>query len=610
MKPLNLDPYAPWRQRYRQPIVLAAALARRNAQRGLAFTNISGIFQLHAWDTRDNTLAQRTFKPAGVLFGGISPDGRWIYYLNDEGGNEIGHLVRIPFEGGDPEDLTPDLPPYASWAVTESLSGGFIGLTAANADGFSMFVLPKDSSATLGTPQLIYRSTRFSAGPLLSFDGDYAVIETSERDQYNNTCLMAFRIASADAQQTVLVLQDEDASLHPVAFAPLPGDTRLLASTNASGFDRPVIWDTRTGDRTDIALIGMEGSCFPWDWSPSGQKILVNQVVQAAYQLHVYDLETSTLTRLNHPPGTYSSGYFASEDEIYVTQQDALNPHRSVALDAVTGEFRRVVLQPKTNAAAARSSRPCRSVTFTSSGGQPIQAWLATPEGEGPFPTILHTHGGPTAVQTDIYFPDAQAWLDHGFAWMSVNYRGSISFGRQFEQAIWGHLGELEVDDMVAARDYLVRNGIALQDAVILTGASYGGYLTLQALGKHPALWAGGMAEVAIADWALMYEDMAETLRGYLRSLFGGTPDELQQQIAASSPITYVQALAAPVLIIQGKNDTRCPSRQMETYVQRAQAAGKSVEIHWFEAGHGAFAVEQNIEHQEIMLRWVYRILG
>jgi len=100
-------------------------------------------------------------------------------------------------------------------------------------------------------------------------------------------------------------------------------------------------------------------------------------------------------------------------------------------------------------------------------------------------------------------------WLDHGCAFLTINYRGSTSFGKAFEQAIYGDLGRLEVDDMAAARDFLVREGIALPDSILVTGWSYGGYLTLMALGARPELWAGGMAGIAVADWAVQYAECA-----------------------------------------------------------------------------------------------------
>jgi dipeptidyl aminopeptidase/acylaminoacyl peptidase len=233
------------------------------------------------------------------------------------------------------------------------------------------------------------------------------------------------------------------------------------------------------------------------------------------------------------------------------------------------------------------------------------------PEGKGPFPMILYTHGGPESVQTEEFSPEAQAWLDHGFAWLSINYRGSTTFGRAFQQQIWGDLGHWELEDMVAARDWLVREGIANPDQIFPSGWSYGGFLTLLALGRRPELWAGGMAGVAVADWAMLFEDSSENLRGYCAALFGGTPAEKPAQYAASSPMADVERVRAPLLIIQGRNDSRTPSRPVEIYAERLRALGKTVEVDWFEAGHvGGFAdAELGIAHQERMLRFAQGVL-
>ncbi len=302
------------------------------------------------------------------------------------------------------------------------------------------------------------------------------------------------------------------------------------------------------------------------------------------------------------PPGIY----FASDDEIFTQWRDSTQPLQVIALDNRTGRQRRTLLP----APDAPPGHRWKSVTFTSSDGQAIQGWLGLPDGEGPYPTILHTHGGPTAVMTETFLPESQAWLDHGFAFLTINYRGSIGFGREFQDKILGDLGHWEVEDMVAARDWLVREGIARADQILLAGWSYGGYLTLLGLGKRPDLWAGGLAGVAIADWSVQYEDSAATLRGYQVSLFGGTPQEQPDRYARSSPLTYADDVAAPVLIIQGRHDTRTPARPVEMYEARLKALGKPVELHWFEAGHLGAGVEQEIQHQALMLRFAYRVLG
>jgi dipeptidyl aminopeptidase/acylaminoacyl peptidase len=130
-------------------------------------------------------------------------------------------------------------------------------------------------------------------------------------------------------------------------------------------------------------------------------------------------------------------------------------------------------------------------------------------------------------------------------------------------------------------------------------------------MGKQPDLWAGGLAGIAIADWAMMYEDSAETLRGYMAALFGGTPADVPERYAASSPITVAEDVAAPVLIIQGENDTRTTPRPIRAYAEKLRALGKPIEVVWFDAGHGGWAqVELSIEHQERMLRFAHRALG
>ena len=77
-----------------------------------------------------------------------------------------------------------------------------------------------------------------------------------------------------------------------------------------------------------------------------------------------------------------------------------------------------------------------------------------------------------------------------------------------------------------------------------------------------------------------------------------------------ASPITYAEQVRAPILVIQGRNDTRCTPRQMEVYETKMKELGKSIEVYWFDAGHGTSSVEEQIRHQELMLGFVYRVLG
>lgn len=201
-------------------------------------------------------------------------------------------------------------------------------------------------------------------------------------------------------------------------------------------------------------------------------------------------------------------------------------------------------------------------------------------------------------------------WLDNGYAWISVNFRGSTGFGRRFLERIWGDLGRWELADMVAARDWLVAQEIARPDEVFVHGGSYGGYLTLFALGKRPDLWIGGMALVADADLTAVYEQCSEALRGALAAWMLGTPAERPEAYAASSPITYAADVAAPVLVIQARNDTRVPAQQMESYEQRMRSLGKDIEVVWLEGGHQSFGPDTMLYCYETMLAFADRTLA
>lgn len=602
LKELNLNDNAPWKKRFRANVMGWSALASQNPERGLVCTNRDGTFQLYAWEVASGDLTQLTFHSGGVVLGVISADGEHVYYLDDKQGNELGHFVRVPFTGGDSVDLTPDMPDYGSWYLTESHSGNRVGFTAAaQAWGFRIYVLDKASNKIIFT----YENEAMSVGPNLSYDGSIAVIATNEKSGSTDLMLEAYAV---DSGKKLAELYDgEGISVEPVGFVPRQGDDRYLATTTQSGFSRPLIWNPRTGERQDIALPELEGEITPWDWTEDGSTLLLRQVNQAQHQLYLYYLDSETLIPVDHPAGTLAGAYFTHAGEIYVNLQDSQRPNR-LASFTMDGQFKETILASDDNVPPATA---WQSVTFNSGDGTPIQAWLVTPDDTtAPYPTILHTHGGPTAVMTNYYSPAIQAWVDHGFAVLSVNYRGSTTFGKDFEKAILGNLGELEIQDIEAAVQWLIDQGIADPDAILKTGGSYGGYLTLQALGKLPDLWAGGMAVVAIADWSLMYEDMAETLRGYQRSLFGGEPDDMPEQMAKSSPITYAEQVKAPIQVIQGENDTRCPSRQMHVYEEKMTDLGKQVEMVWFNAGHGSREKEQSVRNQEHQLRFAYRVLG
>ena len=601
-----------WKQRLRAPQVLTSAVAWSSPSRGIVGTNRSGAYQLYCWDVPTGHLTQLTHRPEGVVQGILSPDGQFIYYFDDHQGSEIGHFVRMPYVGhsvdDDATDITPNLPFYSlhssPGALAMSRSGHRLALVAAHNDVFHLYVIDVQADGTLLAPRAIWQSARDILSPVVTFTGDIAVVATDERTGSGEFDLRAFDLEHGD--QIAELSDGPESSLEPIAFCPSAGDHRVVAVTNRTGIETLFLWDPVSGERTDLTWPELVGAMRAFDWSPDGSRILLRCLAQARQQLYTCDVATKTLTRLAHPSGTYRNAYFGSNEEIFAHHSDATHPAELVALDALDGSLRQILV----SAGAIAEGHMWQSITFASSDGQPIQGWLAVPHGRGPFPTVIEAHGGPFTVQTDAFSPSSQAWVDYGFAYLTVNYRGSTTFGRAFQVQINGNPGLWEVEDLAAARDWMVKERIADPTRILLTGGSYGGYLTLQALGSKPDLWAGGIAVSPITDWRQVYTEASDAMRVGIAAFLGGAPDEKRMQYEASSPITSVARVRAPVLIIQGRNDSRTPARPVEDYARQMRAAGKQIELQWYETGHlgGLLQVEEGIRHQELMLDFAQRI--
>jgi dipeptidyl aminopeptidase/acylaminoacyl peptidase len=601
-----------WQRRFRAHAILLSTIAIDRPDVGLVTSNESGLAQLYRWDTRSNALTPLTSEPGGRMMAKLSPDGRWACYLRDEGGNEIGHWVVLPMDGGEEVDLTPNLAPYASEEFAFSRYGERVAFATASDDVFAIRAGRLDDAGRIPDLRTIHHSAPAIETLALSADGTTVAASSAHRSTGLEYSILTFDVDTGDPGPELW--DGPGTSVRVFAFAPGRDDHRLIATTNATGPERAVVWDAASGARHDLPADSPGGDILGLDWSPDGSQVLLLRIDQAAQRLLIWDLATDVVRALEHPEGALlgylrtNASYFRPDGgEIICRWEDFGEPRRLIGLDPVTGRQTRTILA----SGDVPPGRTLRSVTFSSADGTSIQGWLGIPDGEPPFAVVLETHGGPTSATFANFHPHAQAFLDHGFAFLAVNYRGSTTFGREFEHAIWGRLGELEIQDMAAAHDWLIASGTARPDQVLLTGWSYGGYLTLLGLGRQPDLWAGGMAGVVIADWEMNYEDSSDILRSYQRMLFGGGPEERREAYRAGSPLTYVDDVRAPLLIIQGRNDTRTPARPATRYVERLQERGHPVEIDWYDAGHmgGAADDELAVAQMGRMLEFARRVV-
>ncbi len=586
-----------WKRRFHAFSYCEPQLAKNRPDRGLLKSNRNGKEETFSWDLSNGELKPIQAPMNNTPFIALSPDGRFIYYLFSEQGNDYGHWVRIPYEGGEIQDITPDLPLYASFAITFSQAGNLLGFTIANEEGVKVYSVGLNPDGEISERRTIYEGNGLIACPWFSYDGDVAVIATNQFSETFHFGLVALDLAT---RKQINALWDGPGTdlFHPILwpFSPVPGDYRTLIQSTRSGFRRPGIWNPLTGERYDFKVGRLTGDIVPLDWSPDGSKIILRQFDRAIQKLYLYDLEADTIIKLSHPEGRFGNPQFGHEGAIITQWQDAAHPSQIILID------RNQMHHPLLADGQDIHGRSWQSIRYSSSDGQEVQAWLAVPEGIGPFPALIEVHGGPQTVQANGYHPESQAWLDHGFAYLCPNYRGSTTFGSEFQNKILGDIGHWEIEDILAVRNWLVNNGIANPDQIILTGVCYGGYLTLLSLGMYPELWAGGIAIDAVADWKSIYEDTTDMAKNQTQAFFGGTPSDKPALYTERSPVAYIDRYSSPLLLIHGRNDTHTTTRQIESFVARVKSAGIPIDIIWHDLGHDSFRqleLNQQLEYLE-----------
>lgn len=519
----------------------------------------------------------------------ITTDGRFVLAIDDRDGSELGHLHAFPIGRGAPIDLTPGRTAYTIRGLDCGLDGRTVLVTGVDDEGF--FLLLTDSERPADHREL-FRSENEAWSGSLSADGRLAMLETTD----HNPGLRRFAVTVLDCAtgEIVGVLSDgPEGPVRPVRFSQIEGDARLLASTEVSGFARPVVWDARSHERVDVPLPDLVGDVVPLDWhAPTGRLLLVH-VEDGLHRVLEHDLRTGTTTPVEHPPGSYFepdvADVFGVLSTSYYTHDGARRLVRGrwsqplEVLESRDSARPSVVLEP----AAAPPAATFESHMVTSRDGTRVQLWVGLPaDPAARRGTILEVHGGPNLVTCDRYDAGPQSWIDDGWVYASLNYRGSVTFGREFREKYWGRVGEGEIEDIAAAADWLEAQGLADPGSLFITGASYGGFLTLLAMGRLPGRFVGGFAHEAQADWIAAYPDMNPALQKAWRGFIGCSVEDDPDRWRRASPITYVEDVRGPVWLNQGAFDTRTPPRQALRYAEALRASGGDVVIELFQGGH------------------------
>ncbi|MFE3251107.1 prolyl oligopeptidase family serine peptidase [Streptomyces sp. NPDC059209] len=590
-----------WEKRFRAPRVSLPDWAEDAPDRSLFVSNATGTYELYAWDRATGAQRQVTDRPNGTMDGTLTPDGRWIWWFNDTDGDEFGVWMRQPFDEeeagvrGADEAATPGVDAAYPSGLALGRDGTAVVGCSTDEDGSTIHVLPAGG----GAPVEIYRHRESAGVGDLSHDGTLIAVEHTEHGDAMHSALRVVRLdGTAVAELDDTKGGEFELGLSVLGFAPVDGDTRLLVGHQRRGRWEPIVWDVASGEESDLA-IELPGDVSA-EWYPDGSALLIVHGFEARSELWRYDLATRALTRVETPAGTVSGATARPDGSVEYLWSSAARPP---VVRSTSGD---VVLDPP--GGKAPESVPVTDVWVEGPGGR-IHALVQRPAGEGPFPTVFEVHGGPTAHDRDSFTAGPAAWVDHGYAVVRVNYRGSTGYGREWTDALKHRVGLIELEDIAAVREWAVSSGLADPAKLVLSGGSWGGYLTLLGLGTQPDVWAVGLAAVPVADYVTAYHDEMEALKSMDRTLLGGTPEEVPERYEASSPLTYVDAVRAPVYISAGLNDPRCPIQQVENYVNRLSARGAAHEVYRYDAGHGSLVVEERIKQVALELDFAERHL-
>jgi dipeptidyl aminopeptidase/acylaminoacyl peptidase len=528
----------------------------------------------------------------------VLPDGSGVAWWCDDTGSEFGSWVVTDATDRSRRPLVADLP--AGWGAGLSLAAGVIAVGLADDDGYQVVVSSAGSPARAlyrsVDPAGVGREWETTAGGL-SADGNLLCIRHSEDGDILHARLRVLDVASGQVRGD---LADAGLTLKVASWSPLPGDQRLAVVHERDGIERPATWDLRTGTRRDYPL-DLLGPVDVLGWWSDGSALLLVHRYQARDTLQRLDLATGEVSELHDPHGTITGAGVRPDGAVWLREESA---ERAPVVRTVAGDA--ILASPS----PAVGGRPHEVHVFDGPAG-PTELLLTRPVGPAPYPVVLMVHGGPEWAYPDDLDPWEQALVENGYATAKVNYRGSTGRDVAWRTALHeGNIGFPEVADVVAGLDFLVAAGIADPARVAIEGRSWGGYVSVLAAGLEPDRFAAVIGVVPVCDLVLCHEDCSPPQQAYDLAIMGGGPAELPERYAERSPITYVDAVRAPILLVAGEHDSACPIRQVRHYVEALRARGGNVEAHVYPAGHHASNVDEQLRHAEVELEFLSRHLA
>ena len=548
-------------------------------------------------------------------------DSRHLLYMQDTGGDENWHLHRVDLDepGSAAVDLTPFPNTRVSYELLKARPGkAIVQHNARNpelVDAYELDIATGELTLLAENPGNAIGWVTGPNGDLftntLTADGD---VEISRWD------------AATGSLRPIKVYDGRDYPLgiHPIA--PTPDGTGIwLGSYDGSDRMRLVRLDVGTGTETEVDShpdfdLGAQ-IMLPSPFIISEQ---TGELIGARYYgerqlIHALDSDfAAVLDRLTGlSDGDLSAISCDDSGQRWVVSfQHDREPGVTYLYDRRTDESR-LLFRPYPNLDPAALA-PMTPVHFTARDGLDVHGYLTLPVGVEPrdLPMVLLVHGGPWARDVWSYQPDVQLLANRGYAVLQVNFRGSTGYGKSFTQAAIGEFAGKMHDDLIDAVDWAVKQGYADRDRVAIFGGSYGGYASLVGVTFTPDVFAAAIDYVGISSLLNFMKTLPNVGRRFLATnwhLYVGNPADpaAEADMLARSPITRVDQIRTPLLVVQGANDSRVVQAESDNMVAALRERGVEVEYMVKEdEGHGFVNPDNNIDMYHAVERFLAEHLG
>ncbi len=540
----------------------------------------------------------------------FSPDGKWILYQQDFGGHEYYDIFAVPSGGGAPVNLT-NTPDISETDPIFSPDGKSIALNYKPKTASSTDIAVMDWSSH----QLKKLTNEQSS------DHEWSLIDWSPdgRFVYANRIFVGFtdgsvfRIDVANGQQEELTPHQGQVVIAASDVAP-DGKTLLITSNEKAGYNNVGLLDTATkkiGWITDTQWDARSGN-----FSPDRKHLSYEINADGVNTVYLYDIASRKSAPVQMTPGVTSTAgnpnaFSPDGKSLLLRHQDTQRPPDFWVHELGSGKTRQ--LSYSAVAGLNPNDLPAAQVVhYKSFDGQIISALLWVPynlKRDGSNPGVVLPHGGPTGQTVASFGATAAALASRGYVCIAPNVRGSTGYGVAFQKANYQDLGGGDLQDEVYATKFLIDSGYVDPKKIGITGGSYGGYMTMMALGKTPDVWAAGVELFGIIDWYTMLQHEDPMLQQYEKTLMGD-PEKDRSVYEAASPIKFIRNEKAPLLVLQGENDIRVPKEEAEQVVEILKKEGRTVDVHYYPAeGHGFAKRENQIDALKRTVAWFDKYL-